>query len=282
MSGRRKLTLGLFSLLLGIGGVLTLVQYVRTSEQRALAGQELVEVFIVQEKVTTGSPASQINESVKLTKIPANLRSSEAVTSIEALGDSVTTVDILPGEQLLRTRFASAETRTVAGSEIGVPDNLLEVTIQTTAERSVGGQVRPGDLVSVIATVDTSTTTQSVNNETTDIAPLSEDLVSKFLVRKALVTNIQASTPIQFEPDPDTDENQSAPSFDLLVTVAIEASDVERLVYVSEQGSVWLAKETELTPEDSTAGSSAGSIFSQRTNNDPPLVIDEPDASDDG
>ena len=65
----------------------------------------------------------------------------------------MTAVDLVPGEQVIATRFVTpqqlAETR-----EYQIPDELLAVTLSLSPDRALGGELSPGDLIAVIASFE--------------------------------------------------------------------------------------------------------------------------------
>ena len=84
------------------------------------------------------------------------------------------------------------------------------------------------------------------------------------ILHKVLITNIQANEPAPAAAQPadvSTVQYAPAPGGSLLVTFALPAPDVERLVYVAEFGNIWLAREPADAPEDGTEVQTAQVIF---------------------
>jgi pilus assembly protein CpaB len=227
------------ALILGAVGVITLVRYVQTAEDRALAGQQLVDVVVVTEPIEAGTPVDELAFSVESRQVPAASRTPGAITDLDGLEGLVASVDLVPGEQLLATRFEDGSIRRVAGGDVTIPPGLVEVTIQVKPTRAVGGQVVPGERVVVIATLREI---GQVDNPEIDVPATGP--VTGVLLRQALVTNVQAATPEALSSE-ETDRSRQAPAVDLLVTLALEPAHAERLVFATENGSLWLAREGE-------------------------------------
>ncbi|MDH3294739.1 MAG: RcpC/CpaB family pilus assembly protein [Acidimicrobiia bacterium] len=227
----RRLGAAVLALIFGAVGVITLVRYVQTAEDRALAGQQLVDVVVVTEPVAAGTSADQLAPLVEIRQVAASSRAPGAVTDLGSLDGLYTSVDLVPGEQLLAARFEDESARRVVGTEVEIPAGLIEVTIQVVATRAVGGQVIPGDELAVVAFFD-------------DITPNdgSLDPASGILLRRALITNIQSSTPESLSTE-EASQRRQTPATDFLVTLAVEPTETERLVFANEYGRIWLARE---------------------------------------
>ncbi len=261
-TGRGRLLLGVLALLLGVGGVAFLVRFVQTSEERALAGQELVDVYIVSLEVPTGTPAEQLPEFVEQRQIPNTVRAESAVTSLEELEGLITTADLVPGEQLVTGRLGSPDTRILAAGLESVPDGILEVTVNLTAQRALGGQVSPGDYVAVMASFDlfdlnpTNPTGADAGDLEVEGGP-----ATAILLRQALVTNVQASAADTFSAVNEENGLGQTPTSELLVTLALKPDHAERLVFAQEYGKLWLTRDSDLAPDGSPDVVQLESIF---------------------
>lgn len=263
----RRVLLAALALLLGAGGVFAIVRYVQSSEERALAGQELAEVYVVTRPVEVGTPAAVVVDAVSVERVPVAYRAEGAVTDIDALGALVTNAELVPGEQLLTSRFDPPEARTVAGGATSVPDGLLEVTVEITADRGVGAQIRPGEFVAVVVTFDAFGPTPAIDGagepEVVEVGvggPV-RNAQSHFLLRRVLVTNIQSQTPLLLPEGEEGERSRTPPSGTILVTLALEPGQVEPLVFATEFGKLWLARDPALAPVDSTPVISYDNVF---------------------
>ncbi|MEZ5343265.1 MAG: SAF domain-containing protein [Acidimicrobiales bacterium] len=100
------------ALLLAIVGIGLLLAYVSSAEDRALEGEELVEVFVVADAIGQGTSASEIGDRVRLEQVPKKLRIDDAVVSLDEIDGLVSSIDLRPGEQITRSRFVLAQSLT--------------------------------------------------------------------------------------------------------------------------------------------------------------------------
>ncbi len=272
------------SIALALLGTFLLVRYVQGADERALEGEETVEVLVVKEPVAKGTAAEDLAGSVDTVLVPAKLQTPGSVGDLESLSGTYVSTNLVPGEQLISARFVTADTL-AALDEFPLPDGLLEVTLSLSPERALGGALTPGDEVAVIAsfspfdlsseeTVET-TTVGTVNAgeegvepenvasvETTSVetrTPSSTHLI----IHSALVTNVQVERlPTTFgEETVEQSDVNLAPTGNLLVSLAMNPEDVERSVFTAEFGFVWLARESDLAPEGPTSVQTRGTVY---------------------
>ena len=262
-------------------GTFVLVRYVQGAEERALEGEETVEVLVVNTAVPRGAAADDLQGKVDTVLVPTKVQAPGSVTELSALAGTFAAVDLVPGEQLLASRFVSAE-ELIALDDFAVPDGLLELTLSLSPDRALGGELRPGDEVAVIASFAPFTLTedesagvqieeaiqqseedetiqQSEENTTERKTPSSTHLI----IHNALVTNIQVERlPVATdEASAEQSGVELAPTGNLLVTLAMEPDDVERTVFSAEFGTVWLAQESETAPDKATRIQTRGTIY---------------------
>ncbi len=262
-------------------GTFVLVRYVQGAEERALEGEETVEVLVVNTAVPRGAAADDLQGKVDTVLVPTKVQAPGSVTELSALAGTFAAVDLVPGEQLLASRFVSAE-ELIALDDFAVPDGLLELTLSLSPDRALGGELRPGDEVAVIASFAPFTLTedesagvqieeaiqqseedetiqQSEENTTERKTPSSTHLI----IHNALVTNIQVERLPAATDEASAEQSgvELAPTGNLLVTLAMEPDDVERTVFSAEFGSVWLAQESETAPDKATRIQTRGTIY---------------------
>src|SRR5215218_351227 len=143
MKNRRRILGIVAATVLAIIGTVALVGYVQSAKDKAVAGELLVDVYVVDELVPKGAEPETIKSSVSLEKVPSRLKQSGAITDLDDLGDDVAATDLQPGDQLL-------EARLVAPDEVAeeVTDKV-QISTRLAAERAVGGSLKKGDLVGV-------------------------------------------------------------------------------------------------------------------------------------
>ena len=227
------------AIVLAAVGTIALVGYVRGAESRALSGEELVDVLVVSEPIAAGTSAEEIGGEVTTESVPAKVRADGSVGSLEELEGLVAVVDLVPGEQLLVDRFVDQDAfSAVRAQPVAVPPDLLQVSLSLEPQRVVGGQLAPGDRVSVIASFDAF----AFSGIDPSVVPTNSAANSSQLVlRDVLVTNVQVEEVL--EADGDEDGPTLAPTGNLLVTLAVDQTAAETIVFSAEHGRVWLTVE---------------------------------------
>lgn len=221
---QRQKVLGVIAsvVLAGIGTAL-LVLYVRGAEHRALKGDKAVDVLVVTDTIPKGTKAEDVSAKVKREQVPAKVAPKASVSDLTALSGQVTVVDLVPGEELLRTRFAPS------GTNADVPPGMLQVSVALDLARTIGGQLRDGDTVGVLASFDDPETTH-------------------LILHKVTVTDVRRIDGATVTTKP----GDPAGSDKLLVTFAVDAPSAERVVFAAEHGHLWLSLEPKEASESGT------------------------------
>lgn len=259
------------AVLLALVGTAALAVYVNSAEKRALAGEELADVYVVVAPIASGTASEDLGGLVDVEQVPVKVRASGAVTSLPALAGLVTAVDLVPGEQLVTGRFVQRSEFADRQAGVDIPEDLVEVTVELDAQRAVGGLLEAGQTVAVLASFDPLEQGQSaveINGEVVPVpaagggpgvdTPNSTDL----LLRKVLVTAVQEPA-AEAAVDPQQ-RLVTAPEDTVLVTLAVNPFDAERLVFTAEFGNLWLAIERQTVPEVDEPGQSRGSVLLDR------------------
>lgn len=247
------------AVLLAAVGTAVLVVYVKSAERRALAGERLVEVLVVQDTVGEGTPAEELAGRLSTEQVPVKVEARGAVADLDELDGKVAAVDLVAGEQLVSGRFVDPGDFTAQGA-VEVPEGLQEVTVSLEPQRAVGGQLSPGDTVGFFASFEPDVMIYSTHLN----------------LHKLLVTNLQGDPQPAAEDgegdagegdDDDGDPVTSPPNRDpapgdnLLVTLAVNAADAEKVVFAAEHGTVWLSAEPEDATEDGTQVQTPETIY---------------------
>jgi pilus assembly protein CpaB len=247
MTMQRRVIGVVAAVLLAAVGTLALVGYVRGAEARSLAGEETVEVLVVKDQIDRNTPTEELADLVATERVPAKVRAANGVASLDDLDGQVAAVDLMPGEQLVTTRFATPA-QLAEQSGVDVPDGLQEVTVSLEPQRAVGGQIGPGDLVGLLASFvwdDDPKNTTKMNHQ------------------QVLVTNVQVEQLPATPADGETEENTPdvAPTGNLLVTLAVDVEQAERIVFVAEHGTLWLTAQDEDTDQGGSTVREPGNIY---------------------
>ena len=257
-------------------GTWVIVRYVQGADDRALEGEEVVQVLVVETRIAAGTPGGDIEGSVSVELVPAKVQAPSSLESIEdldSLEGLVASVDLLPGEQVISARFISPEVLDEQDA-IVVPDGLLEVTLSLTPERAIGGVIRPGDQIAVFASFssftldavepgDEPTPTPDPGAEATAPEPTKTPDTTHIILHKALVTNVQVEElPVEnTSEETGTATLELSPTGNLLVTLALLPENAERFVFTAEFGTVWLAEESATVDETGTSVQDRSTVY---------------------
>lgn len=265
--------------LLAVIGAIAILVYVGDADDRAQSDLELVEVYMVDERVPAGSDEAQLRRAVTTELVQANTVVRGGVTDLAQLEGKVAAVDLVSGEQLLLGRLIDAAQFDNGRNRLtSVPEGLHEVTFSLTPERAVGGQIAPGDTIAFVATLGSGKISSAGFDDQTgevvlpqgglDTNITQQNLTiperTHILLHKVLVTRVQVEQLPREVTDADgnpVDSGSLAPTGNLLITLALEAPDVERTVYVAEHGNIWLSYEPDDASEEGTRILDAGSVF---------------------
>jgi pilus assembly protein CpaB len=161
-----------------------------------------------------------------------------ALRSLDGLSDKVTSVELLPGEQLVAERLIAPEELKTSGA-VEVPEGLQEISFQLDPQRVVGGKVAPGDHVGVFISMKAGGIEAKSDKETTQLS-----------IHKVLVTGVQRAPVAAPTPQPSATgsaagpvEDTSLPTGMLLLTVAVNDVNASKIVFASEFATLWLSKE---------------------------------------
>lgn len=254
---------------LALVGTIALAAYVSSAEQRALAGEELVEVYVVSAIIPSGTPTEEIESFVTVERVPLKIRAQGAVDNLPALAGYVAAVDLFPGEQMVTSRFVQRSEFADRAIGIEVPSDMIEVTVELDPQRAVGGLLEPGQTVAVIASFEPFEISRTVIPVDGEVVPVPAAVAegvegttpnsSDLLLRKTLVTAVQERTD---KAPPEGDQRlTTAPNGTVFVTLAVSPFDAERVVFTAEFGELWLAIERETVPETDSPGQTRGSVL---------------------
>lgn len=229
---------GIAALLVAIIGTVLLVTYVQNADKRALANTETESVYVVEKAISAGTGIDKMAGDVVKKDVPKSAVAAGAVTDLSDVGQKVTGVALMPGEQLLSTRMVDAASL-IGPSRVAVPQGLQEITLKLPIERVVGGTLAAGDSVGIFLSVDGATSASSETQLT----------FHKVLVTAAQFSNGSAAKSQDPAAEDDatkgslTSKKKTTSDDTYLITVARNAADAERIIYATEFGTVYLSKE---------------------------------------
>lgn len=227
---KRRIIAAVVAVLLAGVGAFGLYSYVQRADQRALAGQETVEVLVVTKAVPVHTPAEQLTKSVESTLLPRASVAEGVLASLDEVKGLITAVDLQPGEQVLGSRFIDQASLTTPVSA-PVPAGLQEVSVQLDTQRVVGGNLKPGDTVGMFLSMEVEHPKNEQNPK---------DSLTHLSFHRVLVTRVQGgleSLPAEEGAAP-MPEGKS-----VMVTFAVTAAQAEKVVWTAEYGTIWLSHE---------------------------------------
>lgn len=287
MKNKRRIIGIVAATLLALIGTISLVGYVRSATDDAVAQETLVDVYIVDEFVPKGAEPETIAAAVKVEQVPARLKQDGAVTDLGALDDRVAASDLQPGDQLVAARLAAKD---VVSDEVA---DKVQVSVLLEAERAVGGMLQKGDLVGVYLSFDpfnigeagqdadagtdadattaaeafaASGTDTSAGSDGNDDAtgPTKTPNVSGLEFRHVLVTNVQTINP-PVTPEDDDDDNDTGVAqvtgTQYVVTIALSPEQSERFVFATEFGEVTLSLDPASVADDGIRPVTLADVF---------------------
>ena len=286
MKNKRRIIGIAAAALLALIGTISLVGYVRSATDDAVAQETLVDVYVVDEFVPQGAEPETIAAAVKVEQVPARLKQDGALTDLDALGDQVASSDLEPGDQLVAARLASKD---VTSDEVA---DKVQVSVLLEAERAVGGALEKGDLVGVYLSfvpfgtgeagegsdVDTDAATAADAAAAEAFAATGADTptgteeqsgptktpnVSGLEFRHVLVTNVQTINPPVNPEDSDDNEARVAQvtGTQYVVTIALSPEQSERFVFATEFGEVTLSLDPASVADDGVRPVTLADVF---------------------
>ena len=243
----KKLVGVIAAVVMAIVGTGVLVLYVQGAEDRALEGEELVRVLTANAPIPAGTSAEQMADLVDEQDVPVKVAPEGVISDLVSVSGLVTAVELVPGEVLLASRFVEPGAVVARPGSIEVPEGLLEVTVAMSQEQFIGGVPVPGNTVALIALGDrgdfifqpNDPLAQAPIDPATGQARVDDYKVSKIIIQQALVTNVQGNPlPVQAAAATDPSQRVAPADGSLLVTLAVDGPDAERLIYVRNAQSL--------------------------------------------
>lgn len=199
-------------------GVVVLVMWAQDADERAYAGAKREAVLQVTEPVAAGKRVSELESAFEEKKLPVDAIPEGAVTDFTDVAGLTTLTSLEPGEVLLRSRLGTPGQK--AGALTDVPPGMQEIAVALDTQHAVGGAIRPGDRVGVIATFN------------------KPEEATNFTLQNVLVTKTEKAV--------SNEEDLTG----LMVTLAVETEGAERVAHAAEWGKVWLTRENDETERD--------------------------------
>jgi pilus assembly protein CpaB len=241
-----------------LAGIATffLVMYVTSADERARGGEELAQVFVAQNDIPAGTVADDaiaqgliIQDEVPSRTVPAG-----AVAQLEQISGQLATGPIFTGEIIVSGRFGDAVAQ--ASGLMQIPEGLQAMTVQVGVPEGVAGFMTAGSRVGVVGTATVPAGAPGFGDGGALDADVDGEPIprSEFLVKDATVLAVGQRV-VNVAAEEGAPEDQVQQSNDVyLVTLAASPEDVEKLVWTTQQGTLWFT----LVPDDEETGATPG------------------------
>jgi len=217
--GRRTILLITSILIAAIGTALVAV-YVRTADARARQDQTLVNVLVATAPIAPSTSGK--NAPLAFKQMPAGLvQGLSLVTDRKTIDSQVAQSTIFTGTPIQTSMFG---TTTPSSSLIGLPQNMVGVTISVTDAGRVAGFAREGSDVAVYSTSESG----------------GQDQTIRLLLPKVRVITLGGQVPNQ-SGKAASDQSASSNVPQTLVTVQVTPNEAPKLILASETSTLYLA-----------------------------------------
>lgn len=244
----RSSTIIVAGILVSFLGIVTVIAYGRSVERRTQPGPA-VEAFTATRDIVAGTKGEDAVTGMSKAKVARAARPDSAITDPKQIAGRIAVRPIARGEVITGTQFGTAYGTSTSAPAAGlqIPTGFNAVTFNLPMPQGVAYYVQPGDLVNVYVTFkdakDPRGQTQTI---TKLLQPNVQVLSNQTAVRAAQVRGIS---------------NASAGGGEVVLTLALRPSDVERLVFAKENGSMWFGLVHAGDPPAQTGGQTATTVL---------------------
>ena len=161
----------------------------------------------------------------------------QAATSLDRVSGMMAAVPISKGEQITLNKFISAKEAASSGSSLAMvtPIGKRAVTISIDSISAVGGMIRPGDYVDVVAMITVPVTTTQ-GKQTTQVAsvPLFQNVLVLAIGQDISTSGQQSAAESRYKKE---EKRVESPA----ITLALNPREASLLGFVQDQGKIRLA-----------------------------------------
>lgn len=218
----RKATLGL-AIGLGLMAAYLITSYIKNIKVEIAGGAKQVEVLVAVDDLPTGITLDELHsrELVKAKTMPQEFIAADSLAPDDQLGDRVLAVNVSKNEQLTNTKFKVPKE---AGLSLATPNSKIAVAIPTSEMRAVANLIKIGDYVNVIGTLKDAAGQQ----------------ITKTILQRVQVLALGSNLDDSAKNTSSGGGLGSGGQRDQTITLALSQQEAEKLVFVQEQGQIWL------------------------------------------
>jgi pilus assembly protein CpaB len=246
---RRILAIAL-AIVLAVLGTAGVLAYVHKADARALAGMKAVSVLVAQQQIaagTSGTAALQ-DGSLSRQRLPASSVPPDALGSIPPdLSSLVLSSNLQPGQLLLRPMLVTAAQSTATGG-VAIPKGMVAVTVSLCLPEAVAGYLQPGSEVAVFDTYGGKSLNVQETCGSSHSAQALGAVHTRMVLPRVKILSVSTgpagggSTLTSTGSQSSATSGTSGPAqAQVLVTLAVDQPDAERLILLSEAGLPYLA-----------------------------------------
>ena len=190
-----------------------------------------VPVMVATKDLAKGSTIGK--DSVGVIIVPAQHVQPQAASSVDRIAGMVTLVPISKGEQIILNKLMSVKEAVGGGSlAMSTPIGKRAITIAVDSISAVGGMIRPGDYVDVVAMVTVPVTTpEGKQASQAAVVPLFQNTLVLAVGQET------AALPQAGEGRSKKEARSESPA----ITLALSPQEANLLAFVQEQGKIRLS-----------------------------------------
>lgn len=261
----RRILLIASTLLLAVLGTVAVLVYVGQADKRAVAGKQAVFVLVAEKKVAAGTTAgaAQRDGLLRTVVMPAETVPAGAVSDVGAdLTDLVAGGDIEPGRLVLREMFVARQAQT---GGLALAGGKIAVSVSVAGAQRVAGYVQVGSKVAVFDTFNVA--------EARPGSPAGDSLQQRQHTYNQATRLLLESVEVLAIGQPAAAGDGSGKQAGLgsgstggvadavLVTVAVDQGDAEKLIHAAQTGAIYLALRTDTSKTAPGAGVDNRTVF---------------------
>ncbi len=227
----------------GLGTTLVFL-YVKSADDRAIEAQAPVSVLVAKLPIAAGTRVRDAANagSFEAKEFPAGAVTPGALSSVDALADAVAVSPILVGQQILGAMFSTAGTPS-AGSSLALQPGQMAVSVEfAVPQQRVAGFVVPGSDVVVFVSGAIGGAPDA----------------TRVLIPRA---SVLAAGPTTLTPPKDPAMANVEPLPKALITLALNQTDAERLIFASTRSTLYLGLLNGASQVAPDAGVTARDLF---------------------
>jgi pilus assembly protein CpaB len=260
---RRTLAV-LLSVILAMIGTTAVYLYLNSADSRAIAGKRARVVLVAAKRIPAGTTGEALRSGsyLRAVRMPAETLPDDALPEIGSeLASAVATADVQRGQLLLRAMF---DQRVAAGPGVAIPEGMVAVAARMKAFTFSPGLIAVGSKVAIFYTY---TPVDEAHRDSASGSGLEKqhatNSVTRLLLNDVEVVAVSDSNGTTTDAPGTKAKRQTSGSDNLVVTVALDQLDAERLAHaVAIGGELNVAMLGEASKVKPDAGIDNRTLFS--------------------